>query len=411
MRDFDIPFQFHSQYISKIKKIRDLADKRKKDFSPTVLNFDNLSILIPRHFGFCFGVQNAVEKAYEILENNPDKTIYLISEIIHNPDVNRELKERGLQFIQDTKGNQMIDWDTISENDIVIVPAFGTTPEIETILKEKNIAIEKYDTTCPFVERVWNKGEILGKEGYTIIIHGDPYHEETRATMARISQYAPAVIVSNDVDADMLREYILQSGPDERDWNVFFKHQASDGFNFRKHLNRIAVVNQTTMLASQTQVISSFLKDVMIKKCGEKDIDFHFGSTRDTLCYATNDNQTAIEALIQEKPDVAFIVGGHNSSNTSHLVELIESSQTTYFISSEKSLKDESLKTFDIHSKELREVKHYLPENKPLKIAIGSGASCPDATLERVMLKLLAITKQSADIEKTIENVAKHYGL
>ena len=413
MRDFDIPFQFRSQYISKIKKIREEADKRKKDFAPSILSFEKVSILIPRHFGFCFGVQNAVEKAYEILEKYPDKKIYLISEIIHNPEVNGELQESGLKFIQNTKGEQLIDWNEIHSGDIVITPAFGTTPEIEKILKEKKIDVEKFDTTCPFVERVWNKGEALGKEGYTIIIHGNPHHEETRATLARISQYTPAVIVSNKKEADILKAFILKSALDKHDWGVFFKWKASEGFNFRKDLDRIAVVNQTTMLASETQNISNFLKEVMIEKFGTEQIDDHFGSTRDTLCYATYDNQTATKKMLEEKIDLAFVIGGYNSSNTKHIAELMTEKCKTFYINTEKNLKDDlSLEHYNFKDDKLEyQNQGYLPSKEHITIALSSGASCPDATVERVMLKLLSFINPQANLNKAINDLAKQYGL
>ena len=187
MKTFDIPSNFTSSFISKVRQIRNQADPKKTDFKPSTLVFESARIYLPRHFGFCYGVQNAVEKSYTILKENPNRTIYLLSEMIHNKIVNDDLRDQGLRFILDTAGQQLISWDLITQKDIVIIPAFGASLEIIDILKSKNIQIEKYDTTCPFVERVWNRGKELAQKEFTLIIHGTFNHEETRATFSRMS--------------------------------------------------------------------------------------------------------------------------------------------------------------------------------------------------------------------------------
>ena len=187
MKTFDIPHFYLSPIISRVKAIRSNTDKRKKDFSPTRLKFDGIEFILARHFGFCFGVENAIEISYRALDENPDKKIYLLSQMIHNPGVNADLLRQGIKFIQDTKGNQLIPWNQINANDIVIIPAFGTTIEIEDKLKEIGVSLKAYDTTCPFVERVWKKSEKLGNDDYTVIIHGKDKHEETRATFSHSS--------------------------------------------------------------------------------------------------------------------------------------------------------------------------------------------------------------------------------
>ena len=176
MKNFDIPVYYKSSIIQKIKEIRKERDHYKKDFTPTLLEFGNIDIILARHFGFCFGVENAIEIAYRTIEENPNKKIYLLSEMIHNQGVNADLIANGIEFILDSFGNQIIDWDEITSNDIVIVPAFGTTLETEEILRKRNIDTLKYNTTCPFVEKVWKKSNALGKEDYTVIIHGKANH-------------------------------------------------------------------------------------------------------------------------------------------------------------------------------------------------------------------------------------------
>jgi 4-hydroxy-3-methylbut-2-enyl diphosphate reductase len=184
MKSFSIPSLFKSNLIGRIKEARRVQDKLKKDFTPTYLDFGPVEVLLSRHFGFCYGVENAVETAYQIIDQNPDKRIFLLSEMIHNPAVNADLLDRGVLFIQDTAGNQLVDWGQLSSNDVVIVPAFGTTLEIQSILQSRGIDPYAYDTTCPFVEKVWNRAEAIGKKDYTVIVHGKPSHEETKATFS-----------------------------------------------------------------------------------------------------------------------------------------------------------------------------------------------------------------------------------
>src|SRR5680860_1358949 len=176
MRAFDIPLYYRSSFISTIKNIRKDADSRKKDFTPTILDFGNVQFLIPRHFGFCFGVENAIEIAYKAVNENPGKNIYLLSQMIHNPIVNKDLQEKGIRFIMDTEGNQIVDWEDIMKNDIIIIPAFGTTIEIKDRINAIGLTTKKYNTTCPFVERVWKQSEKLGANDSTIIIHGKHKH-------------------------------------------------------------------------------------------------------------------------------------------------------------------------------------------------------------------------------------------
>ena len=179
MKKFDIPIHYRSSIISRLKEQRKNEDPRKKDFSPSVLDFGPVVFYIARHFGFCYGVENAIEIAYKTIEENKGKRIFLLSEMIHNPGVNSDLQSRGINFMMDTEGNQIIDWSELNADDIIIIPAFGTTIEIENKLKEIGIDTKKYDTTCPFVEKVWNRASSLGKEDYTVVIHGKHKHEET----------------------------------------------------------------------------------------------------------------------------------------------------------------------------------------------------------------------------------------
>lgn len=391
MKKFNIPEYYKSPIISKVKAKRKLEDPRKQDFSPTSLKIHNVEFIISRHFGFCYGVENAIEKSYDAIHSNPDKTIYLLSQMIHNPEVNNDLMSQGVNFIQDTEGNQLISWDKITSDDIVIIPAFGTTIETAKILDEKRIDIIKYNTTCPFVEKVWNRSLKLGETDYTIIIHGKHNHEETKATFSHSQQNSPAIIVRDLNETKHIANFINGIITKEELLNTF-KGKYSSKFDPDKDLKKIGVVNQTTMLASETQEIADFLKTTMINKFGEDDLKSHFADTRDTLCYATNDNQSATLELLNNEADLAIVVGGYNSSNTSHLVELLEAKFPTFFIKNAgEIISQDSIYSYNVHSKNLEHHKVFLPKKNNIKIIITSGASCPDSAVDKVMQKVLAI--------------------
>lgn len=390
MKKFDIPTYYKSSFISAIKNARKDADPRKKDFSPTVLDFGSVQFLIARHFGFCYGVENAIEIAYKAVEENPGKRIFLLSQMIHNPIVNQDLQEKGIQFIMDTEGNQLIEWDKLNSNDVVLIPAFGTTIEIEAKIQSIGLQTEKYNTTCPFVEKVWKQSEKLGKTEHTIIIHGKHKHEETRATFSHSVQNAPSIIIKDMKDAEFIAQVILGKITAE-EFYAKFKDRTSEGFDVYKHFDKIGVVNQTTMLATETQAIADYFKQVMLQKYGETNIKNHFADTRDTLCYATNDNQQATYALLKEAADFAIVVGGYNSSNTSHIVELCEEKLPTFFISSAKEIEsNEVIHHFNYNEKKHETTTNFIPKKNTVRIILTSGASCPDTMVDAVLDKLLS---------------------
>ncbi len=375
----------------------------KKDFTPTLLDFGPLKIWLARHFGFCYGVENAIEIAFRTVEENPGKRIFLLSEMIHNPQVNADLQAHGIRFLQDTYGKQLIPFEEITADDIMLIPAFGTTLEIEKKLNDKGIATEKYNTTCPFVEKVWNRSEAIAKKDYTIIIHGKPKHEETRATFSHAASAAPAVVVKDMAEAKELAKYITGE-KSSADFYEKFSNQYSQGFDISKHLQRIGVVNQTTMLASDTQAIADYLKQVMIQTYQPANIEERFADTRDTLCYATHDNQTAVSGMLETPADLAIVVGGYNSSNTSHLVELCEEKLPTYFISSEEQiLSANEILHYNFHTREEILTNGFLPSKELVNILITSGASCPDALVEGVIAKLTSFYSVSTSTNELIE--------
>ena len=407
MKQFVVPNIYRSNLISAVKTKRKNDDKLKKDFSPTLLDFGVVQIYLARHFGFCYGVENAIEIAFKTIEENPGKRIFLLSEMIHNPQVNADLQARGVQFLQDTYGKQLISFDEITKDDVVLIPAFGTTLAIEAMLHTKGIATEKYNTTCPFVEKVWNRGDQIAKKGYSIVIHGKPKHEETRATFSHAAANTPTIIVNDMADTITLGKYITGEAK-TANFYADFKGQYSEGFDITKDLQRFGVINQTTQLATDTQAISDYLKQLVTVhyQLNETTIGERFADTRDTLCYATNDNQTAVTGLLQTPADLAIVIGGYNSSNTSHLVELCEQKLPTYFIdSSDKLLSKHALLHCNWHTKEISTITNYLPLHQPAKILITSGASCPDAVVESIIERLIGFYNTTKTISAITEGL------
>lgn len=404
MKAFNVPEFYRSPIISKIKQYRKIQDPRKRDNSPTLLDFGAVQFLIARHFGFCYGVENAIEISFKALDENPGKRIFLLSQMIHNPDVNNDLIERGVQFLQDTNGKQLIPFDILTPDDVVIIPAFGAPLDIIALLESKNIKTEAYNTTCPFVERVWKKSETIGKDNYMIIIHGKAEHEETKATFSRSDKHNKAIVIKNIKEAKLLADYILGNKSKE-EFAIDFKGRYSEHLNLETDLQRVGVINQTTMLASETQEIADYFKSVMLEKYGAANIANHFADTRDTLCYATNENQDATYGLLETDADLAIVVGGYNSSNTSHLVELCERKFHTYFISSEKEITDKNtINHFDYPNKKHLTTNNFLPNKTPIRIILTSGASCPDSVIEGVIHKINSFF----DDVKSTEEVIKH---
>ena len=322
--------------------------------------------------------------------------------MIHNQEVNNDLQSRGVEFIMDTDGSQFIGWEKILPGDVVIVPAFGTTHEIEKLLHDQGVEVQQYNTTCPFVEKVWNRAEKLGKDRYTIIIHGKPRHEETRATFSHSAHNGPSVIVRDMKDSVQLGQYIAGEKT-RKEFEREFVGKFSFDFDPKRDLQQVGVVNQTTMLATETQAIADYFRQLMIQQYGEAELKRHFADTRDTLCYATNDNQDSTYQLLETNADLAIVVGGYNSSNTSHIVELCERKFPTYFINSEKEIKSKTeIQHFDFHKKEKIVSQSFLPLKRPVKVILTSGASCPDTLVDRVMIRLLEFYEDAKKIEEVI---------
>ena len=387
-----VPNHYAGPIIQKVKDFR-LANG-KRSLSPTLLEICQLQVLIPRHFGFCFGVERAIHMAFSTLEKNPEHRTFLVSEIIHNPLVNNELKERGIEFIYDAEGRRQVSAHELSNDDIALIPAFGTTLQIEDSLKQSGIDTstkeyrESYDTTCPFVSKVWKRGEELGREGYTIIIHGKYKHEETQATHSHTKEHTKTLVVLDEAEAKKVAAYITGEMA-LADFERQFAGMASEHFDPERDLKRVAVVNQTTMLADETKQVTETLREAMRQRYGEENLDYHCADTNDTLCYATNQNQNATRALLRSSADLALIVGGYNSSNTAHLVEICSEIMPSFLIAnSDEILSQHGIRHFDIHAKQMAESQDWLPGELPVRLIITSGASCPDILMNQVLQKV-----------------------
>jgi 4-hydroxy-3-methylbut-2-enyl diphosphate reductase len=403
--------------------IKALARRHERTAAaPVVLNFGAVRYLVPSHFGFCLGVKNAIERAYETLAENPGRRVFMLSELIHNPFVNEDLVRRGLRFLQSdkgvahTNGEQGPDlWDTLTPDDIVIIPAFGATDEDKRRLVRKGIAVMEHDATCMLVERVWKAARAYGREGYTVVIHGKHEHEETKATFSNTRRHAHAVIVRNLDETRQLGEIILEGGAAARArFDSLFAGKYTEGFSLERDLARVAVVNQTTLLMNETREIITHLRDVFATKYGPdrpgEQPRVGGQGRNDTLCYATQVNQDALARALEEPLDAAFVIGGRNSSNTYQLYRLCEQrlGSRAFFIQSESNILSPGV------------VEHYVfpskgllghggvverrtlwgaesadPGGGPKRILVTGGASCPDGIIQQVIARINGFYPQS----------------
>ena len=399
MKKFEVPEHYRSNILGRIKEIRKVNDPRKKDHSPFVFHVGKTEFVIPRHFGFCYGVENAIEIAFRTVAENPGKRIFLLGEMIHNPQVNEDLIAEGIQFLVDNHGNRLVDFSTLSSEDIVITPAFGTTVEIAAELAELGVHLERYNTTCPFVEKVWKRSAELGNRGYTLVVHGKYLHEETRATFSHAAETGPVVVVRNSKEAELLAKYIRKELSDEQ-FEIDFANKYSSGFIASKDLQKIGVVNQTTMLASETQEIAAYLKDIVVEMYGEEATT----DTRDTLCYATNDNQNATIGVLESGAQLAVVVGGFNSSNTIQIATILGEKMPVYFVrNSNDFMSLEKAIVFNSKTLKEEEIAPSLLQQENLKIVVTSGASCPDKIVDHVIQRILELRVENESVDSALE--------
>jgi 4-hydroxy-3-methylbut-2-enyl diphosphate reductase len=389
--------------------------KEKSSGEPAVLDFGAVSYVIPSHFGFCLGVQNAIERAYETVASQPHKRVFMLSELIHNPFVNDDLLARGLRYLQTDKGLPLRAdgslaygkddpealWSQLTKDDIVIIPAFGATNEDKARLIHRGLSIRAYDATCMLVEKVWKAARRYAEAGYTVLIHGKSEHEETKATFSNASGYGPALMIRNMEHARRLAEVIEAEGPAKASlFEASFAGLYSEDFNPERDLEKIAVVNQTTLLRNETLRIIDFLKAVVAKKYGPEHVSEHFWTQGkgDTLCYATQVNQDALQKAVNFPADAAFVVGGTNSSNTFQLFRVCEQifGENAHYIQSEKNIESlDRVRHYEIPMKRSdpsSKVEHVRaifkePVERP-RILLTGGASCPDGIIQQVIHRI-----------------------
>ncbi len=357
---------------------------RERDYR---LDAGRLRLRLAQSFGFCYGVDRAVEYAYQTRTKFPDKTILLIGEIIHNPFVNRQLRDRDIQFLF-PDGAGAFDLSPITADDVVILPAFGVPLEAFEMLREIGCVV--VDTTCGSVLNVWKRVESYARDSFTAVVHGKHYHEETRATASQVRRYPGGkyVVVRDMSEAELLCDAIRGDLTSEA-FMERFRDRASEGFDPVRDLVRIGVANQTTMLANESLAIAARVGEELVDRYGGDAIDQHFRSF-DTICSATQDRQDAIVAMMEEPPDLMVVIGGYNSSNTNHLAHLCAESTRTYHIEDAACI-DPTRGTIShkvIGGETIVEDTLWLPDGE-VEIGLTAGASTPDSKIGETAVRIL----------------------
>ncbi len=353
-----------------------------------VLSADGLvTVKLAKEFGFCYGVERAIDLAYAARKYfPPEKPIYILGEIIHNPEVNDQIRGLGIKFLSGKEKNA--DIEELKEGDVVIIPAFGTDVATATHLQKKGCIF--VDTTCGDVMSVWKRVRQYARESVTSIIHGKSWHEETKATSSQATaQSGHYLVVFTLAETDYVCNYILHGGS-KREFLEKFKGAYSTGFDPDVHLDVVGVANQTTMLRGETEEVQRRVRLAMIQKFGPTEVDKHFRFF-DTICGATQDRQDALEKLLQEPLDLLLVIGGYNSSNTSHLAEMGEAKLPTYFIkNAAKMVSDQVIVHYDQHLHKEVESHGWLPPGK-ITVGVTAGASCPNNLIEDVIRRLFEL--------------------
>jgi 4-hydroxy-3-methylbut-2-en-1-yl diphosphate reductase len=345
-----------------------------------------LTIKLAKEFGFCYGVERAIDLAYAARKVFPNQPIYILGEIIHNPEVNDQIRAMDIRFLSGKEKNA--DLGDLGEGDVVIIPAFGTEVATRQQLEAKGCVF--VDTTCGDVMSVWKRIKQYSREAVTSIIHGKSWHEETKATSSQATATnGHYLVVFTLAETDYVCNYIVHGGNKE-EFLEKFKGAYSQGFDPDVHLNALGVANQTTMLRGETEEVQRRLKKAIETKFGKENVDKHFRFF-DTICGATQDRQDALEKLLADPLDLLLVIGGYNSSNTSHLAEMGEAKLPTYFIkNAAKLISNSVIQHFDQHQHAEIETQAWLPAGK-VTVGITAGASCPNNLIEDVIRRLFEL--------------------
>ncbi len=352
---------YHSELVDRIKAENFLYQSGR------------LTIHLAREFGFCYGVDRAVDYAYQTRQRFPDRAVYLTGEIIHNPHVNEKLRAMGIEFLSDVPGS----WERLGPDDVVILPAFGVTMEMLQQLTRRGCTL--IDTTCGSVLNVWKNVRRYAEAGYTSIIHGKVWHEETQATASQAVEHGGAFLVLFDREEAAVACDFIRRGGDSQAFLARFEHAISPGFDPDRDLSRVGLANQTTMLMSESLDVQTLLRAAMVDRYGEADLDKHLQSF-DTICSATQDRQDAVVALLREAPvDLMLVIGGYNSSNTCNLARICAQSRPTFHVADPGCLVSrEEIRHRPVGQKTEVTTQGWLPVAGPVSIGLTSGASTPD---------------------------------
>jgi 4-hydroxy-3-methylbut-2-en-1-yl diphosphate reductase len=383
LRRPDIMAAVQAQVLSHYRS--DLVERIRA--SGHILSAGDLTIKLAKEFGFCYGVERAIDLAYAARRAYPDRRIFLLGEIIHNPEVNDQIRRLGIVTIAGKPRDEEI--SQITPDDIVIIPAFGTEVATRQKLEAKGCLF--VDTTCGDVMSVWKRVRQYSKDAVTSIIHGKAWHEETKATssQARANGGGHYLVVFTLAETDYVCNYIVNGG-NKAEFLEKFKDAHSEGFDPDIHLEAIGVANQTTMLRGETEEVQRRLRAAMIQRYGEAEIQKHFRFF-DTICGATQDRQDALEKLLREPLDLLLVIGGYNSSNTSHLAEMGEAKLPTYFIkNAAKMASDKLIQHYEQHDHREIETRDWLPPGK-ITVGITAGASCPNNLIEDTIRRLFEL--------------------
>jgi 4-hydroxy-3-methylbut-2-enyl diphosphate reductase len=370
----------------------EVREPLRKDYKGLIVDFarthgftllaGDLTFRLAKEFGFCYGVDRAVEYAYEARSRFPGKRIFITGEIIHNPYVNRRLEEMGIAFLEGEYGTDE-KFSAVTAEDVVLLPAFGVSTRELDILKQRHAVL--VDTTCGSVMNVWKNVERYARAGFTSVVHGKYWHEETKATVSRSGHY---IVVRDLEETEVVCGYIEGRGRRE-DFLARFETATSPGFDPDLHLERIGVANQTTMLSSESLAIAEALRQAMVRRHGERETDARFWSF-DTICSATQERQDAVLELCREGVDLMLVIGGYNSSNTTHLAEICHQRFPTFHISdSDRLLSPMLIRHKPIHSEEEVESRDWFPAGR-LKIGVTAGASTPDVKVDESIERMLS---------------------
>ena len=372
----EVAVHFHSLIV---EKLRDKGGR---------MTVGNTTLLLAEQFGFCYGVERAIDLAYASRKVFPDNRIFLIGEIIHNPEVNRQLREMGITSLPWTEITD--DYDDLTEDDVVIVPAFGAPTTFMNKVEERGCYV--VDTTCGDVMKVWRRVRGYAKDGITSIIHGKSNHEETLATASRAlgeNGDGHYLVVLTVTDVDYLCNYLLNGG-DKAEFLAYYVDHYSEGFDPEIHLQRVGLANQTTMLQSETEEIQRMIRKAILDRDGN-DAAFQ---VFDTICGATQERQDALFEMLKKPMDLLLVVGGYNSSNTAHLVEIAEPELPTFFIRDASCIRSlEKIVHYDLHHREEKtsDYSKLFSSDRPVTVGITAGASCPNNLIEETILKIFEL--------------------